>query len=373
MNQKKNGFTLIELLAVIVILAIIALIAVPVIMNIIDKANESTFKDSAYGVINAGELYFAERQLEPNGMLEDVTFNLPDTTKTLQLKGEVPEGTITITKEGKISIAVYNNRYCVTKGIEDKDVTVTENLENCTLPLPGKKISELATVSTEVTSVPSCLNDGTECTPGTPVAIKVNESEVYNFYVISEKNNEVMLIMDRNLYSEMDPNYGNVAWINASDYAEANTDGTHCILESCNDEGPITAVQTLKERTSSWTNIPERTYTYSDDGGYREYVNYPEYNFVMYETFSETMRARMLTYTEANSIKTANNNELPEWLYINLNATSDNNTTGYWLTSSTTAPAYANSISWDGFYYTIYFPNVYSTTHGVRPVITLSK
>ena len=126
MNQKKKcGFTLIELLAVIVILAIIALIAVPVIMNIICKANKSAFKDTAYGVISAGELYYAERQLEPNGMLEDVTFNLPDTTKTLQLKGEVPTGTIVITKEGDIAIAVHNNRYCVTKGLDDNDVTIT--------------------------------------------------------------------------------------------------------------------------------------------------------------------------------------------------------------------------------------------------------
>ena len=49
--KRNKGFTLIELLAVIVILAIIALIAVPVVMNIIDKANKSAFKDSAYGIL----------------------------------------------------------------------------------------------------------------------------------------------------------------------------------------------------------------------------------------------------------------------------------------------------------------------------------
>ena len=130
MKQKKNkGFTLIELLAVIVILAIIALIAVPVIMNIINKANKSAFKDTAYGVISAGELYYAEQLLEPNGMTEDVTITLPDTTKKLQIKGEVPDGSILITTEGKVAIAVHNNRYCITKGIEDKDITVTENIQ----------------------------------------------------------------------------------------------------------------------------------------------------------------------------------------------------------------------------------------------------
>ena len=58
MKKNKKGFTLIELLAVIVILAIIALIAVPVILNIIDKANKSAFKDTAYGIISAGEYHW---------------------------------------------------------------------------------------------------------------------------------------------------------------------------------------------------------------------------------------------------------------------------------------------------------------------------
>lgn len=48
--MRKKGFTLIELLAVIVILAVIALIATPIILNIIEKARKSAFKDSAYGI-----------------------------------------------------------------------------------------------------------------------------------------------------------------------------------------------------------------------------------------------------------------------------------------------------------------------------------
>ena len=73
MNQKRTrGFTLIELLAVIVILAIIALIAVPVILNIIDKANKVAFKDSSYGVLNAAEYYYAASQLEIEGPMETV-------------------------------------------------------------------------------------------------------------------------------------------------------------------------------------------------------------------------------------------------------------------------------------------------------------
>ncbi|MBE6144928.1 MAG: prepilin-type N-terminal cleavage/methylation domain-containing protein, partial [Firmicutes bacterium] len=61
--KRKRGFTLIELLAVIVILAIIALIAVPVITNIIEYARREAFRDSAYGIIEAGNLYFTENLL----------------------------------------------------------------------------------------------------------------------------------------------------------------------------------------------------------------------------------------------------------------------------------------------------------------------
>jgi len=163
MNQKRiKGFTLIELLAVIVILAIIALIAVPVIMNIINQANKSAFKNTAYGVIQAGELYFAEKQLEPNGMSGDVTIDLPDTTKQLVLKGEVPKGTITITEDGKISITVTNGRYCAKKGLEERDVTITEDVENCT---PGG-------------SEGSNPEDTTELTLGSPIYFHPVENRI---------------------------------------------------------------------------------------------------------------------------------------------------------------------------------------------------
>ncbi len=59
--KNKKGFTLIELLAVIIILVIIALITVPVIINIIERAERSAFKDSAYGIIKAGEVYYSNK------------------------------------------------------------------------------------------------------------------------------------------------------------------------------------------------------------------------------------------------------------------------------------------------------------------------
>lgn len=60
--MKKKGFTLIELLAVILILAAIALIAIPVVTNIIEDAKKNALKDSAYGVLEAANLYYAKKR-----------------------------------------------------------------------------------------------------------------------------------------------------------------------------------------------------------------------------------------------------------------------------------------------------------------------
>ena len=100
MRKTKNAFTLIELLVVMVILAIIALIAVSVILNIIDKANKSAFKDSAYGIINAAEYYYAGSQLDLEGPMQDV--KMPTTDARLELKGDIPDGWVTITRDKKM-------------------------------------------------------------------------------------------------------------------------------------------------------------------------------------------------------------------------------------------------------------------------------
>ena len=58
--MKRKAFTLIELLAVIVIIAVIALITVPLVINVIEKSQRNAFIDSAYGIIEAGKLYYVE-------------------------------------------------------------------------------------------------------------------------------------------------------------------------------------------------------------------------------------------------------------------------------------------------------------------------
>ena len=132
--KNKKGFTLIELLAVIVILAIIALIAVPVVMNIIGNANKSAFKDSAYGILKAGENYYMDGLLNVDGMTSDKTFTFPNNIEGLEFKGSKPsKGSMTVRKDGKVSKAISNGKYCVTKGFDDEDVVIKEDDGTCVL------------------------------------------------------------------------------------------------------------------------------------------------------------------------------------------------------------------------------------------------
>ena len=362
--MKKNikGFTLIELLAVIVILGVIAVIAVPIVKNITKDAKMKSFMNSARGIIRAGDLYYSRKDMmdEISG---DMIFEFPDNASELEVNGKLPEtGKMIISQDGGIALAISNGKYCVTKVIDDKDVTITEDVANCKIVIPGT-LSSLVTTSTEVTSVPACLNDGTECAPGTPVAIQVNANDVYNFYVISEADNEITLIMDRNIGN-------NVAWITAVDYTTANTDGTSCDYTACNDEGPLTALSALKERTSGWTNVPEKEYTISGLGIYESTEEQ------MYENITTTMRARMLTYTEATALGCTTNggtSNCPSWLYINLGDIDDDGNIryGYWFT---TPGALFIDYAWGmSVYNSLAFSAIYDIGSGVRPVITLSK
>jgi len=132
MNQKKKGFTLVELLAIIIILGIIAVIAVPKIKHITETAKKEAFINSAYGIIKAGNLYYSRQEMMGN-ITDDITINFPDSSNILELQGKVPNGSIKITKEGKIAIAVYNKKYCITKYIDDKDITIKENFKYCSI------------------------------------------------------------------------------------------------------------------------------------------------------------------------------------------------------------------------------------------------
>lgn len=133
--MKNKGFTLIELLAVIVILAIIALIAIPIVLNIIDTSKRGALKDSAYGIIEATEIFYANEitkgnTVNPTFTVVDNKFILDsDETTELSFKGEVPKlGNVGVNGK-KTYIRITDGSYCAYKSIDDLDVNVIKG--NC--------------------------------------------------------------------------------------------------------------------------------------------------------------------------------------------------------------------------------------------------
>ena len=342
--MKKKGFTLIELLAVIVILAIIALIAVPVIMNIINSARESAFEDTTYGLISAGEMYYASSLLE-NGMTSDVEFTIEEGEfvgeNKLEVKGSLPQtGKIKVTRDGKVALAITNGAMCITKGYDDSKIDLNEDVDNCVLPKEQtiNTLNTLAVASSFTDNViASCLTSGTTCPVGTKFTVQVNETETKNFYVISDNDNKVTLLMDTNIGED-------VSWISNSDYGLTDNG---CLFEpyecASSDKGPSTALNYLESQTSSWTNIPNFNYTYIDENTPKAYD----------DIFKKGVKARLLTHLEANAIVQN------EWAHGY-----------YWLSTSV---GYNSSSAWlvenMG---TIVSSNV-NDSCGVRPIIEIAK
>jgi len=351
--KRTKGFTLIELIAVIIILSIIALITVPVVMNIIERANKSAFKDSAYGIIKAGELYYSKQDLDFDNQLENIIFTFPE-ANGLDINGSRPKsGDMIINVNGDISLAISNGKYCVRKGINDKDITIDENIDDCSLSSISQEkiLKDIVITSTElgVTEVDGCATSGI-CENGTAFAIKVNDIETYKFYIINDTGKEVTLIMNKNLG-------GNVAWVSKEDYLKSG--GTAWNEDSGNNElGPLTLLKALEERTKNWSNIKSYDYELVDNSG-------------KYQSIKMTnVKARILTLPEVYNDDDFIIKET--YLYENLSASNTNEQPiGYWLSTSDGSDS-GNYVNYDGNSFCVNVVNS-DTSLGIRPVIKISK
>ena len=240
MKNNKKGFTLIELLAVIVILAIIALIAVPVILNIINKANKSASKDTVYRIIEAGELYFADQELDITGMKANKEFEFPNNIDGLQIKGKLPnKGKMIVNTKGEIALAVSNGRYTVTKGFEESEVTITESKNNV---LPGYLPEKVYNVGDSVYYNPET---GSVCNDYTANNSKADVKKgCMKWYVYKKEGNTVTIVLDHNTTNQSTEKR-NATWSLAKDASGNFT----------NAEGPTNIMKVLKEDISLWNGM----------------------------------------------------------------------------------------------------------------------
>lgn len=137
-NKRRLGFTLIELLAVIAVIALILAIAAPEVLKRIEMARKETFKETAYGLIRAVQINYAEDFL--NGSDDEIIFTYQNGVeyssvpgKKLQYQGVKPQnGSIKINEDGQVSIAIHNGVYCAQKGYHESEVKVTKQaVEEC--------------------------------------------------------------------------------------------------------------------------------------------------------------------------------------------------------------------------------------------------
>ena len=125
----------------IVILAIIALIATPIVLNIIEKARKSAFQDTTYDLIETARLEYTEGILD--GDYASKSYKAP--FEELKFSGSKPNGgTIVVGSDGKIAIAIHNNRWCAVKEYEESTVRMLPyEEENCKItgeiPKPVEK------------------------------------------------------------------------------------------------------------------------------------------------------------------------------------------------------------------------------------------
>lgn len=125
-SLEKKGFTLVELSAVIIILAVIALIAVPVIRNVIENFKEGALKNSAYGLVEAANVYYTKTLNK--GLTEPITFDFVDDIQTteekLQFKGKINNGKVILNTNGNVVLCISDGKYYAYKElIEDKVTT----------------------------------------------------------------------------------------------------------------------------------------------------------------------------------------------------------------------------------------------------------
>ncbi|MDD3187274.1 MAG: leucine-rich repeat domain-containing protein [Bacilli bacterium] len=130
----KRGFTLTELLAIIVILIILAVMLAPLIGGVIDESRKQSYKSSAYGLIKGAEFYFTEN----SDGFSAKKFTINDGTfigDSFIMTGVLPDyGIINVTADSKVKIIAIYNDWCVYKNYEDVEVTLTSDLNKCTLP-----------------------------------------------------------------------------------------------------------------------------------------------------------------------------------------------------------------------------------------------
>ena len=219
------------------------------------------------------------------------------------------------------------------------------------------------------------------CASGTIVDYKVNDADIVRFHVMYDNGNTLTVQSQRNTIY-------NTAWINKEDYA----DKISCSYDSCYDEGPLTALNSLENKTSTWKNVNNQTYTMGTTvfktNAYTGCTS-KDCTVSAYALSERTAKARMITVQEANVLGcTDARGSCPIWMYNYLSSSTNyggiiNDTTtensgisnnGYWTMSANTTISSNVRYAWRVSYYgSLMSKYTYDNDIGIRAVVNVSK
>jgi prepilin-type N-terminal cleavage/methylation domain-containing protein len=144
--KNNKGFTLIELVAVIILVGLIALIITPKITKVLKTQKMNIFKDSVEGIVKA----IKEDAVNNAGFNSTTTSNYrayiydgeglyltvagnKTADADIKISGNIDngQGTVVVTKDSNVVLAVYNDKFCAKKNADDTSVTVEEYSGTC--------------------------------------------------------------------------------------------------------------------------------------------------------------------------------------------------------------------------------------------------
>ena len=238
--NKKKGFTLIELLAVIVILAIIAVIATPIITGIIEDSKKASFERSAEGVVEATKFDIPEKLTEAGYIyeFENGEIDLGENVKVNNAKNL--SGTIKYNKDGEVSYAIHNDKWCVIKN--NNETTTTEYEE-------GKCVLETSTIASAFTYIDyiESLEAGDNCVSYFQTNMSEEEATTlcsggeYNGLTLKEALNKGYLNLEELKTNNVIKNVVITGTITITDY-DINIGGIDVVIPSTIDGKTVVAI-----------------------------------------------------------------------------------------------------------------------------------